>query len=173
MRYRIGEKRMEYLRVFLSNFCLPLSLVLIVVLFGNGQCDSVDYYKAEKDLIDSLLDGYNPNIRPKKMINGSTMDSSNFKIYLALSLYSVMGIDEIEETMSTSMVFTIYWFDPKLSWDPAEYHNISQVYLKASEVWKPIWFVANAVERESETVVSKDWVGIFCQYHHHLSAMSY
>ena len=39
------------------------------------------------------------------------------------------------------------WFDNRLEWNPAEYNNITEITLAASELWVKSFFLINSERR--------------------------
>ena len=92
---------------------------------------------------------YDKSVRPARVYT----DVVN--ISFDLSLAQLIDVDEKNQIITTNqwltMVFhsfeplffviilRIYqtWFDPKLTWEPLEWHNVSLLHIKYDKIWLP------------------------------------
>jgi hypothetical protein len=87
---------------------------------GNVVCH---YYDTKKQLISQLLADYDSRIRPVDD-QYRTVD-----LDVSLSLFSINGVDEVKEKLTTTGFLRVSWQDEILTWD-SEAADISAVYLK-------------------------------------------
>ena len=87
-----------------------------------------------------LLRYYDTNIVPR---NNGEIINVNIKFHLM----SLLRFDEREETLITAAWLAISWQDKFLRWlDNSRYENISEIFLKQKDVWKPDILLINTVE---------------------------
>ncbi|PIC15615.1 hypothetical protein B9Z55_022524 [Caenorhabditis nigoni] len=82
----------------------------------NSLLESVDRFKPI---------GYDPQ-------GPSRWNYSVFLYYLKL-----VEVQEPQEKVSVVLEIMEGWFDPRLSWDPASYGNISSIYTRQDKIWSP------------------------------------
>ena len=69
------------------------------------------------------------------------------KIDITFHLTSLLRFDEREETLITAAWLSISWQDKFLSWsDNPRYGNISELFMKQKQIWKPDILLMNTVE---------------------------
>ena len=60
---------------------------------------------------------------------------------------SLLRLDETEETLITAAWLSISWVDQFLAWDEnPEYANITEIFLKQKEIWKPDILLINTID---------------------------
>ena len=83
-------------------------------------------------LLRDIKSTYNGEIRP--VVNQS--DAVN--IQMKLSLVDVLEFDEVLETLKTSAVITLQWFDQGTHWKPEEYGGLTTITLRHFNfLWTP------------------------------------
>ena len=120
-----------------------LVLVVLMCLFqfirGQTKSDATSLY----DYI-FTTQAYNRRIRP------IDDQSQPVTITLAYHLKSINGIDEIEETLTTTGMLIIQWHDSGLVWSPTTYKGIYYMYLPQDDIWKPDIVLANGKTKIKE-----------------------
>ncbi|KAG8445044.1 hypothetical protein GDO86_009982 [Hymenochirus boettgeri] len=81
--------------------------------------------------------GYKKDVRPVKNID-ETVD-----VYLALTLSNLISLKEADETLTTNVWVELSWYDPRLSWNESEFHNITIIRVPPSMVWQPQLILEN------------------------------
>ena len=94
-----------------------------------------------KQLENELLANYSTNIAPKWSAK------SRIIVNASLHLMYIVDFNEREETLTSSTWLTFKWNDPFLAWEGKEkYENVSVLYLRQNQVWKPDFVLLNTVE---------------------------
>ncbi|KAM4016234.1 5-hydroxytryptamine receptor 3A-like isoform 2-T2 [Anomaloglossus baeobatrachus] len=96
-------------------------------------------------LLHSLLDGYEKDLRPVKNWKQGMM------VYIDITLYSILGVDEKDQMLSIYCVYNRFWMDEFLTWDPLEYDNISLLSFPTEEIWMPDVQINEYLESEKAT----------------------
>ena len=98
-----------------------------------------------------LLRYYDSNIVPRNYEEVIHVD-------ITFYLMSLLRFDEREETLTTAAWLSISWQDQLLRWiDNPRYENISEIFMKQKEIWKPDILLVNTVEH-FKTLGSDDLV---------------
>uniref|UniRef100_A0A915K2T7 Neurotransmitter-gated ion-channel ligand-binding domain-containing protein n=1 Tax=Romanomermis culicivorax TaxID=13658 RepID=A0A915K2T7_ROMCU len=87
--------------------------------------------EASKRLFEDLLLSYNKLSRPVS----NTSDS--VKVKFKLKLAQLLDVHEKNQIMTTNMWLKQEWYDHKLSWRPADYENVSVIYVPGNMIWLP------------------------------------
>ncbi|XP_060071528.1 acetylcholine receptor subunit alpha-like [Ylistrum balloti] len=87
-----------------------------------------------------LLTGYSRKVRPLE-----NQDNALF-IVMIYTLKSLNDFDVVNGRMTTMGLFHLAWTDEKMTWNPADYGNIQKVAFRESDVWAPIFFIANGAD---------------------------
>ncbi|ELT87770.1 hypothetical protein CAPTEDRAFT_135521, partial [Capitella teleta] len=82
-------------------------------------------------LIDDLLKNYDVDARPVSNW------SEPVNVYLELSLRQILFLDNVQQTMQTSLWISAYWTDINLRWKPEDYGGIGGLALTPSRIWTP------------------------------------
>ena len=118
--------------VFLSNLVLPCFYILQLV---NGNIQDQMF-----NLHAGLMRNYKTNVLPRSDLNP-------INVNITFYLMSLLRFDEIEETLVSVAWLSISWQDQFLVWSKnPDYQNITEIYLKESEIWKPDILSLNTVE---------------------------
>ncbi|CAG5128833.1 unnamed protein product [Candidula unifasciata] len=102
------------------------------------MCDrhvAAAHYDDEKALRTALLDNYEPAIRPDRKVT----------VTVSLSLLSVNVLDVPLQRLSVSGWLSFTWHDPRLSWDPVSFGNITDIFDTELVFWRPEIIVDNSV----------------------------
>ena len=60
---------------------------------------------------------------------------------------SLLRFDEKEETLITAAWLSMSWQDQFVRWnDNPEYENVSEIFIKHKDIWKPDFLLVNTVE---------------------------
>ncbi|CAF1325432.1 unnamed protein product [Adineta steineri] len=87
----------------------------------------------EMNLTRALLNPivYDKSVRPAV----SHTDVTN--ISFDLSLAQLIDVDEKNQIITTNQWLTMSWLDPKLTWNPLEWDNVSLLHIKYDKIWLP------------------------------------
>lgn len=113
---------------------LVLSVVMVVQI---KDIYTVQTIKDVNTLTAQLLEGYNKNTLP------SGNFEEKFLINVNVKLVALGDIDEIEERLSTVMMFIYQWNDASMQWDPSDHNNITNITMSWTDVWKPVLMIVN------------------------------
>ena len=87
-----------------------------------------------------LMRNYKTNMLPRN-------DRHPINVNITFYLMALLRFDEIEETLVSIAWLSVSWKDQYLMWsENSEYDNITEIYLKESEIWKPDILLLNTVE---------------------------
>ncbi|XP_060755688.1 acetylcholine receptor subunit delta isoform X2 [Neoarius graeffei] len=75
--------------------------------------------------------GYNKELRPVESKDETVM------IYLSLTLSNLISLNEVSETLLTSVWMEHGWTDHRLAWNTSEFDDITVLRLPSSMVWLP------------------------------------
>ncbi|XP_075263521.1 neuronal acetylcholine receptor subunit beta-3-like, partial [Convolutriloba macropyga] len=79
---------------------------------------------------------------PRDSRNESLSVSVNAKIVVK----ELMEMSVKEETLKILAWIRMFWFDPRIQWDPAEYGGIKEVRRMAVDMWVPDMMITNSLE---------------------------
>lgn len=115
-----------------------LSLFLSAFLANHILCGTLPQQQLnEANLLKTLLDGYDPRVRPGDIITGK------YIFYLK----QIVSLDEKNQIMTSSSYFAQYWNDPRLTWDPNIF-NLTRIKIPAKNIWLPDIAVINAADSD-------------------------
>ncbi|CAH8601082.1 unnamed protein product [Dicrocoelium dendriticum] len=98
-------------------------------------------FTPEEKLVSQLLNRGSLMVRPNGQSNFS---KSPVYINITYNVVQILAFSQAEETMSISGWFTMKWCDPRLTWDPQDYSDITEVNLPSTNLWIPDVGVMNA-----------------------------
>jgi len=104
--------------------------------------------KHEQRLIKALTKNYNPEIRPVNFLN------ETITVAFEAELIQLISVKEKDQLMKTNMWLRLYWNDPFLSWDPAEYGGIEVLRIPNEDVWNPDIVLLNNADGNFEVTFS-------------------
>ncbi|XP_036366081.1 neuronal acetylcholine receptor subunit alpha-6-like [Octopus sinensis] len=95
-------------------------------------------YLTDRDLRDTLLKGYNKDVRPVRNI------TQNLNIDLYFKSVVIYNLDLFEGILHSKIIIESRWKDEYLCWDPIKYDNLTQIEFQSDSIWAPNIFVSNA-----------------------------
>ena len=114
-------------------FHLGFMYYLSIVVNGYSQDQMFNLHTG-------LMRNYKTNVLPRN-------DLHPINVNITFYLMVLLRFDEIEETLVSVAWLSISWKDQYLMWsENSEYDNITEIYLKESEIWKPDILLLNTVE---------------------------
>ena len=124
---RLRSLKMAILKIIFITLYLPHTI------YGNTQTRLSNLYS-------SLMSNYNTNVVPRK-------DEEPIQVNITFYLMSLVRFDETEETLVSAAWLSMSWRDQFLVWlDNPDYENITDIYLKQKEIWRPDILLLNTVE---------------------------
>ncbi|XP_048251462.1 neuronal acetylcholine receptor subunit alpha-6-like [Haliotis rufescens] len=108
-------------------------LLILSVLY---TCSSSFSIEGETLLRKDLLTNYSTYVRPTPVTS----------VEIAYNLLSIQNMNLQDQQMSFAGWFTLVWEDPRLSWTPASYNNVSDIHTDSHHIWYPVLVVDNAVD---------------------------
>ncbi|XP_035824760.1 acetylcholine receptor subunit alpha-like [Aplysia californica] len=107
---------------------IPLLLCLVTVQATPITSATTDDFLR---LHQKLTSNYSTHMRP--VLN----QSESLPVRVSTRLLSVTGVDEPRQLVTIVCAVRYSWFDPFLTWDPAEYGGIDVMYLEQDNIWTP------------------------------------
>lgn len=106
-----------------------------ISLLSSGSLP--DEQQVEATLINSLLNGYNKIVQPNKVV----------EVEITANIKQIIGIDEKQQVMTSSLIISQIWNDQRLSWSiDYNYSNISVVMLPVKSIWIPDTMILNSAD---------------------------
>lgn len=133
-----------------STFHIGLLLLVLAGQNTNTLGDGVktlgtDFNKTEEPrykLLETLLSGYNPRIRP--VLKHTDIVTVRFGI----ALNQIVELDEKNQILKQQAWVRLYWRDEFMTWDPEEYDGLDTVYVSVEDIWRPDIVLYNSVDQE-------------------------
>ncbi|CAF1053609.1 unnamed protein product, partial [Brachionus calyciflorus] len=98
----------------------------------------------EELITKQILNGYVKQQTPSESLN-LTMD---------LNLRQILNVDVPLQTITTSSLITLTWFDTRLKWNSTDFNNINSVILKAGQIWLPEINVINSADSDGHLKIA-------------------
>lgn len=111
-------------------------IIMVHYWFMACDCALPAGQQAEQTLINTLLTGYNKNIRPDQTVS----------VDITASLQQIVSIDDKQQIMTSSSFVSQTWTDERLTWTPNSTYNFSVVMLPVKSLWIPDTFVLNSAD---------------------------
>ncbi|GMR48935.1 hypothetical protein PMAYCL1PPCAC_19130, partial [Pristionchus mayeri] len=114
-------------------------LLLLLPLLVLAQTDDFDdYWKVMEQLQSKLLKNYGNTISPYNTRSANfTWNNNGSTTTVTLMRSRLLSVQEREQQFSTATGAIMEWIDPRLRWNPADFHNIEHLYIRRSRVWMP------------------------------------
>ena len=128
----------------------PYTALILFYFLGTilikVRCGSL---KDVKDLHTDLLKDYDKHARPVKD------QDDTVKVYLSFAAVAIQEFNEILERFSVTSALFVNWRDEDMSWDPAEYGNITSTFLGYKDIWVPELILNNPAQKLDS--FGKEW----------------
>ncbi|XP_053546088.1 5-hydroxytryptamine receptor 3A [Bombina bombina] len=116
-------------------------LSFLITCIGAHETRDMTYPKPTlMKLSDHLLQGYKKWVRP--VYDWRQMTT----VYLEIKIYMILGVNEKHQQLTTYMWCTQYWTDEFLTWDPAEFDNVTKISIPIQMIWAPDVMIVEFVE---------------------------
>ncbi|XP_073511541.1 5-hydroxytryptamine receptor 3A-like [Phyllobates terribilis] len=102
------------------------------------------------------MHGYNKGVRPVEDWKSATT------VYIDIMIYTILGVDEKNQVMTTYIWYNQSWVDEFLTWDPEKFDNVTKISIPTQWVWIPDIVVTeqvDAVESADVAFVYLDYTG--------------
>ena len=107
------------------NISALLLSFLLLFLCGSIECQIVNDTDFHVTLLEKLFNKYNKQVKPKEQVNVS----------IELSLVQIVAVSEKDQTITLSTWIAQSWVDPRLSWIPSAYDNITYLAVPSDKIW--------------------------------------
>lgn len=121
--------------MFLLNYS---SLVLLITcltstsaIINSSTLSPIDRSDNERALMDKLFKNYSKKQKPPGPV----------QIKFALNLNQIINVIEKDQIFLLNVFVDHEWFDPRITWDPAEFNNITVLRISSDLLWIPDTFV--------------------------------
>merc|ERR1712168_1525809 len=112
----------------------------LLIFVGQLKVSLCDVNSIKDKIIKDVLTDYSKDIRP-----AGSVTNRGVKIHMSV-LPIHIHVDSTTSTVSSMVVFVFKWNDDRLKWVPANYQNVSKVYVGPDKLWRPDIKVYNSVE---------------------------
>ncbi|OWF55904.1 acetylcholine receptor subunit beta-type unc-29-like [Mizuhopecten yessoensis] len=117
-------------------------ILMLILLYITGE--SVQGRKGTMDdwirLTNTLFANYTKEIYPVYNFTDVLM------VDTAMMLLSIVDFDELAGIITVNAVLVVKWTDYRLKWDPNDYGGIEDIFVNASNVWKPYLYVQTTAQ---------------------------
>ena len=100
------------------------------------------------------LDDYNVYMNVTTVYNSKIRPNTTVLITMSMSLKQIVSIDEKNQIMTSNSLLSLQWTDTRLSWDPKNYNNASEILIPVNKLWTPDLFVINTADSNGYIQVS-------------------
>ncbi|XP_048737074.2 acetylcholine receptor subunit beta-type lev-1-like [Ostrea edulis] len=121
----------KLLLIFLSTVCYAARAVR----------NNTTVCRSEEDVVVSVMKDYNRHVRPCLSLK------EPMEINIVFSLMNINELDELTGKFSVMGFFYISWWDPRIQWEPKRYHNVRNIFLPQTLVWRPSIFLTNSFSK--------------------------
>ncbi|XP_071824284.1 neuronal acetylcholine receptor subunit beta-4-like [Apostichopus japonicus] len=91
---------------------------------------------------------YSSRVRP-------VLDSSrSVEVWISMQLYSMLELNEREESISTASWLSLRWRDERFTWDPEDFGGTDLILVSGDEVWTPLLYLSNSLETNNQGILS-------------------
>ncbi|CAD5217560.1 unnamed protein product [Bursaphelenchus xylophilus] len=132
-----------------------LNAIRVLVVVACLAVDDVTGYASSADPRDGLKHDQVPQVRLTRDILGPGRydirvrpvqnHSRPLKIYISMSLYQLIDVNEPSQFIQMNMWMIQKWEDEMLDWDPRDYSMINTTILPHNVIWIPDTYLYNSV----------------------------
>eukprot|EP00794_Sanderia_malayensis_P016939 gene16940-18646_t len=105
--------------------------VLLAIACRNNNGVSAFYSNIEVDLAQALLSNYSATGRPV------ASNKQPVTVEFDLKLHKIEKLITKEQHLIVHTFVTMKWFEPRLTWDPADHNGTTLINLEQTQLWKP------------------------------------
>ncbi|GMS94860.1 hypothetical protein PENTCL1PPCAC_17035, partial [Pristionchus entomophagus] len=92
--------------------------------------------QANLDLL-KLFTGYDVRASPFNTMNLKTSRNSDNTLNVTLMRAKLIDLNERQRQFTANVGIVLEYSDPRLVWNPHDFHSIDHLYLKEDSVWFP------------------------------------
>lgn len=104
------------------------------------QCVNTQTYENATNLRAMLLKGYQKDVRP---VNNQ---SHVVNVNISLDLYGMPEVDGVRGIITLTAATQSFWFDERMTWNPADYGGITKIPIVMTDVWTPSITLGTPIE---------------------------
>ncbi|XP_066915801.1 neuronal acetylcholine receptor subunit alpha-6-like [Clytia hemisphaerica] len=124
--------------------CLALSLIVnINIVTAGGKRRGSKDVMVEREIVDTILDGYNLDIRPE-IKHGEPLH-----VHFEMKLQKIVRLDVKHQLFTINSFVRMKWIDTQLSWNKTEFENIDKTNVGTDMIWTPDVVLYNSATEES------------------------
>ncbi|CAL8312964.1 unnamed protein product [Lota lota] len=131
---------MEYGRNHL--FSVRTTVLWCMLFYDSIACDQELQPHGEDQLFKKLFFRYNKWSRPVPNVSDVVI------VKFGLSIAQLIDVDEKNQMMTTNVWLKQEWNDYKLSWNPADYDNVTSIRVPSELIWVPDIVLYNNADGE-------------------------
>ncbi|PVD21671.1 hypothetical protein C0Q70_17470 [Pomacea canaliculata] len=139
--FQLGAKVMSVRGSSPQTAHVLITIMVFIAMATQSQGATKENYY---NLTDYLFKGYKKEVRPVYFDFNSTF------VFIAFSLFSIVDMNEQDQTIKTNALLTIEWLDQYLSWNTGDFGDIESILVKQNMLWLPDIVVDNTVTPQTE-----------------------
>ena len=106
-------------------------LAVWLLLYSSGVFASSNVILSETDLLSTLFDKYEPDVRPRKNLTES------IDVFMDMYTMSIDKVDEKRQTFTIRAFLEVTWRDDFLIWDKSTYGGVAHINVPNNKIWLP------------------------------------
>ncbi|GMR47218.1 hypothetical protein PMAYCL1PPCAC_17413, partial [Pristionchus mayeri] len=103
-----------------------------------SESDSLQ--QANHALLKKLFESYDVNASPFNTKSSNSSATAGRTLNVTLMRARLIGLNERERQFTANIGIVVEYSDPRLSWDPLDFHSIENIYLTEGAIWFPKFF---------------------------------
>ncbi|KAF8370687.1 hypothetical protein PRIPAC_77116 [Pristionchus pacificus] len=120
-------------------FALSL-LFFLPSLEAANQSEVNEFQQANRELIKHLFKDYDVTASPFNTMKSNTSWNSGNYLNVTLMRTRLIDLNERQRQFTANVGIVVEYWDPRLSWNPDDFHSIDHAYLRDESVWFPKFF---------------------------------
>ncbi|KAF7229803.1 cholinergic receptor, nicotinic, beta 1 (muscle) like [Nothobranchius furzeri] len=125
----MGQLKIEFNQSVRMSMLFMVCSFLYLTIVGASE--------TERRLHKKLFKDYNMKVRPARHWEEKVM------VRVGMTLSQLVSLNEKNGEMTTNVFMNLNWTDYRLSWNPAEYDNITVLRIPPNKVWRPDIYLIN------------------------------
>ena len=74
-------------------------------------------------------------------------DDLKVVVNIAVTVASVLTINDAQRSMTSSALIYIHWYDKALGWNTSDYNGIEWVEMTVDPIWTPLVYISNSLDK--------------------------
>ena len=70
-------------------------------------------------------------------------------VNVSVAVFSVLNINDAQQTMTSSVSINLRWHDKALSWNTSDYDGVEMVEIPVDSVWTPHVYISNSLDKKT------------------------